>query len=57
MVRQACKRNEVMCWLKLKQFQDAIDLCTAAWLAAASELRPESLCTKEILEGGALRSS
>jgi len=27
-LRQACKSNEVLAWLKLEQFQEAADLCT-----------------------------
>ena len=29
-LRQTCRSNEVMAWLKLEEFQEAVDLCTAA---------------------------
>eukprot|EP00434_Breviolum_minutum_P016580 symbB.v1.2.014617.t2/scaffold1072.1/size139929/4 len=28
MLRKACKSNEVMAWIKLEQFREALDLCT-----------------------------
>ena len=56
-LRQTSRSNEVMAWLKLEQFRDAAELCTAARLQGMEgRCSPNGdTCsdTKEILNGGA----